>query len=750
MTSRIILRQNIYLIGDVDTQIIGNKLPSKLQVLKVFFYHIRILEFKLRESAEICIDEVKVFWQKAQIPIKRKDHCIDQLLKLYEHYQLLQKSVRRDSNKIKEDEFKSSLLNLFDITHANAALMVNENVMHFLTEQRKDGRVGYIANIESDDNDQAQKIKDELLQLRREKSEREKVLYDEFVEFTSSSEIEGVNPLSQKTISSVSNFSDELATTQHQESTQSRGTINIVDDKVVAVFDHCKISDRNAVRLIVALCSSLQIDVNPLIVNRSSIRRSRVKIREEKVQQIKKLFKTEDLNASVLHWDGKIPKTSSGKNKERLPVVLSCRQIEKILAIPVLDDGTGQSQADAMFDVINDWGIPDFIKALCCDTTAANLGSNKGAAVSLERLLEKKLLYLPCRHHIFELILRDVFELKIPTTSGPDVPLFKRFRENWVEIDTSQYSTGVEDSYVQDKIQNHIDNINDFIQKQLDSKQPREDYRELLELVQIFIGKVPCSQVKFRKPGAFHHARWMAKAIYTIKIFLFRKQFKMTVKLIRSISDICIFIATVHIKAWFTCPLASEAPNNDLSFLKELIDYQSTDAKISEVALKKFSKHLCYLNPETVAIAFFDERISLNIKNQMVIMLKSIDTNSEKNLKRFEIKNIRDVYDWNIASFVSSRSLQFFERFGINTDFLNLNPSEWCQNENYQKGLLLVRSLKVVNDIAERAVKLIKEYHSILSKDPEQQQFIVQFLSEYKPYYSDTRKSAIVENMKMD
>lgn len=561
--------------------------------------------------------------------------------------------------------------------------------------------------------------------------------------------MEGVNPLSQKTISSVSNFSDELASTQHQESTQSRGTINVVDDKLVAVFDHCKISDRNAVRLIVALCSSLNIDVNPLIVNRSSIHRSREKIREEKVKVIKELFKTEDLNASVLHWDGKILKTSSGKSKERLPVVLSCGQIEKILAIPVLDVGTGQSQADAMFETVIDWGIPDCIKALCCDTTAANLGSNKGAAVLLEQLLERKLLYLPCRHHIFELILRDVFELKIPTTSGPDVPLFKRFREHWAGIDNSQYCTGVEDSYVRDKIQNHIEDINQFIQKQLDSEQPREDYRELLKLVQIFIGKVPCSKVKFRKPGAFHHARWMSKAIYTIKIFLFHKQFKMTVKLVKSIAEICIFIATVYVKVWFTCPLASEAPNNDLSFLKKLVDYESIDAKISEVALKKFSKHLWYLNPETAAMAFFDERISLNIKNQMVIMLKSVDKRSE-NLKRFETKNIRDVYNWNMASFVSSKSLQFFERFGINTDFLNLNPSEWCQNEDYQMGLRLVRSLKVVNDIAERAVKLIEEYHDILSKNPEQQQFIVQFLSEYKQYYADTRKSAIVENMKTD
>lgn len=83
------------------------------------------------------------------------------------------------SNKIKEDEFKSSLLNLFDIAHVNVAKIVNEKVMHFLTQQRQDGRIGYIANIEYDqvDYEQVQKMKDELLQLHREKSGREKAKY---------------------------------------------------------------------------------------------------------------------------------------------------------------------------------------------------------------------------------------------------------------------------------------------------------------------------------------------------------------------------------------------------------------------------------------------------------------------------------------------------------------------------------------------------------------------------------------------
>ena len=37
----------------------------------------------------------------------------------------------------------------------------------------------------------------------------------------------------------------------------------------------------------------------------------------------------------------------------------------------------------------------------------------------------------------------------------------------------------------------------------------------------------------------------------------------------------------------------------------------------------------------------------------------------------------------------------------------------------------------------------------MLSKNQEQQQFIVQLLSEYNQNYSDTRKSSIVENMKI-
>jgi len=44
------------------------------------------------------------------------------------------------------------------------------------------------------------------------------------------------------------------------------------------------------------------------------------------------------------------------------------------------------------------------------------------------------------------------------------------------------------------------------------------DYRELLQLVLIFLGRKQLQGVTLRAPGPMHQARWMAKAIYSLKI----------------------------------------------------------------------------------------------------------------------------------------------------------------------------------------------------------------------------------------
>lgn len=164
---------------------------------------------------------------------------------------------------------------------------------------------------------------------------------------------------------------------------------------------------------------------------------------------------------------------------DRLPIVISFNGITQLLGVPKLLNGTGVNQAKVIFESLEEWGIIDKVQAVCCDTTASNTGRINGACVLLEQFIERDLLYLPCRHHIFELLLKSVFnlKLKLPTT-GPDVPIFKRFQQQWPTLNTQNYYIGLNDTFVKSAVENKINIIINFCNNELKEKQCREDYRE--------------------------------------------------------------------------------------------------------------------------------------------------------------------------------------------------------------------------------------------------------------------------------
>ena len=88
--------------------------------------------------------------------------------------------------------------------------------------------------------------------------------------------------------------------------------------------------------------------------------------------------------------------------------------MEQILDISKLNNASGEAQAIPVFNTLEKWELKNRINALCCDTIASNTGRLNGACVLLEKKLDRDLLYLPCRHHIYELVLKAVFEKKLP------------------------------------------------------------------------------------------------------------------------------------------------------------------------------------------------------------------------------------------------------------------------------------------------------------------------------------------------
>ena len=93
--------------------------------------------------------------------------------------------------------------------------------------------------------------------------------------------------------------------------------------------------------------------------------------------------------------------------------------------------------------------------------------------------------------------------------------------------------------------------------------------------------------------GGTHQAyKILSKAIYSLKIYLFRDSFGLTTKEKNGIFAVCRIIVFIYIKEWYTAPLAVKSPDNHLKFIKQLSDYETIDDDIAKVALHKLQNHL--------------------------------------------------------------------------------------------------------------------------------------------------------------
>jgi len=90
---------------------------------------------------------------------------------------------------------------------------------------------------------------------------------------------------------------------------------------------------------------------------------------------------------------------------------------------------------------------------------------------------------------------------------SPEIELFGHFKVIWHLLDKSSFSTAVEDENMASIIAPWKDSVTEFAIDQLEKRQVRDDYRELLELSVVFLGGTPPRGIRFQYPGAIHRAR---------------------------------------------------------------------------------------------------------------------------------------------------------------------------------------------------------------------------------------------------
>src|SRR6218665_2545022 len=112
------------------------------------------------------------------------------------------------------------------------------------------------------------------------------------------------------------------------------------------------------------------------------------------------------------------------RKEDRVAIIVTSHEMERLIAIPKVDKGTGEEVPKAASASLLEWDISDKIVAMSFDTTAANTGRKNGACALLQQKLGKDFLWLACRHHIHEVLCGDVLKALFGKSSGPNVELF--------------------------------------------------------------------------------------------------------------------------------------------------------------------------------------------------------------------------------------------------------------------------------------------------------------------------------------
>ncbi|CAH0546982.1 unnamed protein product [Brassicogethes aeneus] len=215
------------------------------------------------------ITEAKLFWDKARIPTRRVDHCVTKLEKVYNDWRKIQKNAcnRAEWQKTKENKFSETLDDLFDIAHADALSLIKiQEDKDFLNAQRKKGRQGIMAGLDLNLSNK-EKRKTDCLQAEYSKHlENEISFQDESMVLASSESSDDSDSVLDHPLPSTSS----MQVVQLTNPKNKRARVDFINNRIVSPLDRCKISDRNAVHLLIAVAEALGHDVSNLIINRSS------------------------------------------------------------------------------------------------------------------------------------------------------------------------------------------------------------------------------------------------------------------------------------------------------------------------------------------------------------------------------------------------------------------------------------------------------------------------------------------------
>lgn len=347
---------------------------------------------------------------------------------------------------------------------------------------------------------------------------------------------------------------------------------------------------------------------------------------------------------------------------------------------------------------------------IVCDTENTNTGHLTGVCVRIEEFLERHLLYFMCRHHIYDLILKHLGQFIFGQSTAPTFDYgCNELKREWESLDLDHFSRDIDEYELEDEM--HVtfrENAIRDLKIQDTTFQARDDYAELTDLALKFLGESTIAKKRFMVPGAVTNARWMAKAIYALKSYLFRHQMNIEEPFLGRLRRFSLFISYIYVRYWNWCPNVFNAPLNDLRFLKELEKYRQLDNELASIAIETFCRHLTYLSDEMVILALFSNQLNDDekekIRSKLQVGQEDVYQRRTNNSIRF-IHTGESFTQLELHNFVTHRSMFLLKTMDMDLTFMERYTKYWKQLESYQNLREKLKKLfVVVNDSSERAL----------------------------------------------
>ena len=138
--------------------------------------------------------------------------------------------------------------------------------------------------------------------------------------------------------------------------------------------------------------------------------------------------------------------------------------------------------------------------------------------------------------------------------------------------------------------------------------------------------------------------------------------------------------------------------------------FGEVDVELSQAALTVLGRHTWYLQEQTVPMALFSDKLTVDEKSRLAARILTFEDQKET-LERAKLEkpNLKITVSstTTLCDLVGPKSFLFWDIMMLGYEWLRLDPGLWEESDDYNELRDYVRTVKVTNDVAERGIKVL-------------------------------------------